>query len=106
VLLVGEMRDPESIQAALNISETGHLVLATLHTNDAAQAVNRIIDVFTGDEQAQIRVQVASALIGVVAQTPAPEARRGSDRRVRGAPRVTRGAQPDPRGQGRTARQT
>jgi twitching motility protein PilT len=72
VLLVGEMRDAESIEAALNISETGHLVLATLHTNDAAQAVNRIIDVFPADSQAQIRVQLASALVGVVAQRLLP----------------------------------
>jgi twitching motility protein PilT len=72
VLLVGEMRDAESIEAALNISETGHLVLATLHTNDAAQAVNRIIDVFSADSQAQIRVQLASALVGVVAQRLLP----------------------------------
>ena len=72
VLLIGEMRDAESIEAALNISETGHLVLATLHTNDAAQAVNRIIDVFTAEQQAQIRVQLASALVGVVAQRLLP----------------------------------
>jgi twitching motility protein PilT len=72
VLLVGEMRDAESIETALNISETGHLVLATLHTNDAAQAVNRIIDVFPADSQAQIRVQLASALVGVVAQRLLP----------------------------------
>jgi twitching motility protein PilT len=72
VLLVGEMRDAESIEAALNISETGHLVLATLHTNDAAQTVNRIIDVFSAESQAQIRVQLASALVGVVAQRLLP----------------------------------
>ncbi|MGH7293004.1 MAG: type IV pilus twitching motility protein PilT, partial [Myxococcota bacterium] len=54
VLLVGEMRDPESIQTALTISETGHLVLATLHTNDCAQAVDRIIDVFPTERQSQI----------------------------------------------------
>jgi twitching motility protein PilT len=72
VLLVGEMRDAISIQAALNISETGHLVLATLHTNDAAQAINRIIDVFPSDSQTQVRVQLASALVGVVAQQLLP----------------------------------
>jgi twitching motility protein PilT len=72
VLLIGEMRDAESIQAALNISETGHLVLATLHTNDAAQAVNRIIDVFPAENQAQIRVQLASSLVGVIAQRLLP----------------------------------
>ncbi len=68
VLLVGEMRDPESIQTTLSIAETGHLVLATLHTNDAAQAVDRIIDIFDADRQAQIRVQLAATLVGVVAQ--------------------------------------
>ncbi|MCU1458448.1 MAG: type pilus assembly protein PilT [Actinomycetia bacterium] len=72
VLLVGEMRDMESIQAALNIAETGHLVLATLHTNDAAQAVNRIVDVFPPESQAQIRVQVAASLVGVIAQRLLP----------------------------------
>jgi len=68
VLLVGEMRDPESIQTTLSIAETGHLVLATLHTNDAAQAVDRIIDIFDADRQAQIRVQLAATLVAVVAQ--------------------------------------
>ncbi len=64
VVLVGEMRDPETIQAALTIAETGHLVFATLHTNDAGQALDRIIDVFPGDRQAQIRVQLAGSLAG------------------------------------------
>ena len=68
VLLVGEMRDPESIQTTLSIAETGHLVLATLHTNDAAQAVDRIIDIFDAERQSQIRVQLAATLVGVVAQ--------------------------------------
>ena len=68
VLLVGEMRDAESIQTTLSIAETGHLVLATLHTNDAAQAVDRIIDIFDADRQSQIRVQLAATLVGVVAQ--------------------------------------
>ena len=68
VLLVGEMRDTESIETALTISETGHLVLATLHTNDSAQAIDRIVDVFPAERQSQIRVQFGSALLGVVAQ--------------------------------------
>ncbi len=68
VLLVGEMRDPESIQTALTISETGHLVLATLHTNDCAQAIDRVIDVFPSERQSQIQLQLSSALLGVVAQ--------------------------------------
>jgi twitching motility protein PilT len=72
VLLIGEMRDLETIQTALTIAETGHLVFATLHTNDTAQAVDRIVDVFPGDQQAQIRVQLANALAGIVYQRLLP----------------------------------
>lgn len=72
VLLVGEMRDPESIQTALSISETGHLVLATLHTNDSPQAIDRIIDVFSAEQQGQIRTQLGATLLGVVAQRLLP----------------------------------
>jgi twitching motility protein PilT len=72
VLLIGEMRDLESIQIALTMAETGHLVFATLHTNDAAQAVDRIIDVFPGDRQDQIRVQLGASLAAVVAQRLVP----------------------------------
>jgi twitching motility protein PilT len=72
VLLVGEMRDLESIQFALSLAETGHLVFATLHTNDSAQALDRIVDVFGADKQAQIRVQLASALTGIVYQRLVP----------------------------------
>ena len=72
VLLVGEMRDLESIRFALTIAETGHLVLATLHTNDTAQSLSRMIDVFPGDQQAQIRVQLAAALTAVVYQRLVP----------------------------------
>lgn len=72
VVLVGEMRDPESIAATLTIAETGHLVFATLHTNDASTALDRIVDVFPTDRQAQIRVQLASSLVGVVAQRLVP----------------------------------
>jgi twitching motility protein PilT len=72
VLLVGEMRDVESIETTLTIAETGHLVLATLHTNDAAQAVDRVIDVFPGERQPQVRSQLASGLLGVVAQRLLP----------------------------------
>jgi twitching motility protein PilT len=72
VLLVGEMRDPESISIALTIAETGHLVLSTLHTNDTAQAVDRIVDVFPGERQAQVRVQLAGSLTAVVAQRLVP----------------------------------
>jgi twitching motility protein PilT len=68
VLLVGEMRDLESIQLALTLAETGHLVFSTLHTNDAAQAIDRIIDVFPAWRQDQIRVQLGSSLNAVIAQ--------------------------------------
>lgn len=68
ILLVGEMRDPESIQTALTIAETGHLVLATLHTNDTGQALDRIVDVFPADRRPQIQVQLAATLTGVIYQ--------------------------------------
>lgn len=68
VILVGEMRDPESIAFALTLAETGHLVFSTLHTNDTAQALDRIIDVFPPERQEQIRVQIAGALSAIIAQ--------------------------------------
>ncbi len=75
VILVGEMRDLETMAAALTIAETGHLVLATLHTNSAAESVNRIIDAFPSHQQSQIRAQLAFVLEGVVTQTLLPKAR-------------------------------
>jgi twitching motility protein PilT len=72
VLLIGEMRDLETIQAALTIAETGHLAFATLHTNSAAEAVNRIIDVFPSHQQSQVRAQLAFVLEGIVTQTLLP----------------------------------
>ena len=72
VLLVGEMRDLESIRFALTIAETGHLVFATLHTNDVAQALDRIVDVFPHDQQQQIRVQLANTLSGICYQRLLP----------------------------------
>jgi twitching motility protein PilT len=72
VLLVGELRDLESIRVALTIAETGHLVFATLHTNDAAQSLSRLIDVFPSEQQAQIQVQLAAALSCVVYQRLIP----------------------------------
>ncbi|MFC1501182.1 type IV pilus twitching motility protein PilT [Elusimicrobiota bacterium] len=72
VVLIGEMRDLETISAALTIAETGHLVFATLHTSDAPQTVDRIIDVFPPHQQQQIRVQLASTLKGVVSQALIP----------------------------------
>ncbi len=75
VILVGEMRDLETISAALTIAETGHLALATLHTNSAAESINRIIDVFPSTQQSQVRAQLAFVLEGVVTQTLLPKAR-------------------------------
>ena len=72
VVLVGEMRDFETMAAAMTIAETGHLVFATLHTNSAAQTVNRIIDVFPENQQQQVRTQLASSLEGVVSQRLIP----------------------------------
>ena len=69
IILVGELRDLETISVALTAAETGHLVFATLHTQDAAQTVDRIVDVFPADQQAQVRVQLAGVLQGVVCQT-------------------------------------
>ncbi|MDP5274300.1 type IV pilus twitching motility protein PilT [Chengkuizengella axinellae] len=68
VLLVGEMRDPETISTAITAAETGHLVLATLHTIDAMQTIDRIVDSFPGSQQAQIRIQLSLVLEGVVSQ--------------------------------------
>jgi len=72
VVLLGEMRDPESIAAALTIAETGHLVLATLHTNDTAQALDRIVDVFPAAQQPQIRLQLTHTLLGILNQQLVP----------------------------------
>ena len=74
VVLIGEMRDHETIEAALRIAETGHLTFATLHTNSAAQTINRIIDVFPAHQQSQIRVQLSFVLEGILCQTLLPRA--------------------------------
>ena len=78
VILVGEMRDPETMATALTAAETGHLVLSTLHTNDASQAISRILDSFPAGNQPQIRQQLSLALLAVVAQQliPAPDGAR------------------------------
>ncbi len=73
VVLVGEMRDLETIAAALTIAETGHLTFATLHTNSCAQTMNRIIDVFPTNQQTQVRAQLALVLEGVLSQTLIPK---------------------------------
>jgi twitching motility protein PilT len=80
-ILIGEMRDLETISAALTIAETGHLVLATLHTNSAAESINRMIDAFPAHQQAQVRAQLAFVLEGVVTQTLVPKA-KGKGRAV------------------------
>jgi twitching motility protein PilT len=72
VILVGEMRDLETIESALNIAETGHLVLATLHTSDAVQSVNRITDVFPAHQQQQVRIQLSFVLLAIFAQQLIP----------------------------------
>jgi twitching motility protein PilT len=73
VVLIGEMRDLETIEAALTVSETGHLTLATLHTNSAVQTINRVVDVFPPHQQEQIRVQLSFVLEGILAQQLIPK---------------------------------
>lgn len=74
VVLVGEMRDLETIESALRIAETGHLTFATLHTNSAVSTINRIIDVFPSMQQAQVRAQLSLTLEGILCQTLLPKA--------------------------------
>lgn len=77
VVLVGEMRDPETMAAAITIAETGHLVFSTLHTNSAAQSIDRIIDSFPSGQQDQIKTQLASTLKGIVSQRLLPQLNGG-----------------------------
>ncbi|MFA6520560.1 MAG: PilT/PilU family type 4a pilus ATPase [Candidatus Paceibacterota bacterium] len=72
VIMIGEMRTPETISTAVTAAETGHLVLSTLHTNNASQTIDRIIDSFPGDQQDQIRAQLASSLLGIFSQRLIP----------------------------------
>jgi len=74
VILIGEMRDLETISSALTAAETGHLVIATLHTNDAIQTVDRIVDVFPSHQQQQIRIQLALSMLAVISQRLLPRA--------------------------------
>ena len=74
IILIGEMRDLETIETALVVAETGHLVLATLHTSDAVQTANRIVDVFPAHQQNQVRVQLSMELLGVLSQQLVPKA--------------------------------
>jgi len=73
VILIGEMRDKETIAAAITAAETGHIVFGTLHTNSAAQTINRIVNVFPAEEQEQIRTQLSMALLAVIAQVLVPK---------------------------------
>jgi twitching motility protein PilT len=77
VIMVGEMRDLETISTTITAAETGHLVFATLHTNSAAQTIHRIVDVFPADQQNQIRFQLAGSLLGIVAQRLVPRIKGG-----------------------------
>ncbi|MCX6720934.1 MAG: type IV pilus twitching motility protein PilT [Candidatus Staskawiczbacteria bacterium] len=77
VIMVGEMRDLETISTTITAAETGHLVFATLHTNSAAQTIHRIVDVFPAEQQAQIRFQLSSSLLGIVSQRLIPRIKGG-----------------------------
>ncbi|MCH2188842.1 PilT/PilU family type 4a pilus ATPase, partial [Candidatus Gracilibacteria bacterium] len=68
VIMIGEMRDTETIQSAIRLAETGHLVISTLHTNDSVQTIDRIVDIFPGPQQTQVRMQLSQSLIGILAQ--------------------------------------
>ena len=97
VILVGEMRDAETMATALTAAETGHLVLSTLHTNDAIQAVSRILDSFPTANQPQIRQQLSLALAAIIAQQLVPGSRRHlAMARHRDHDRDRRGARADP----------
>ncbi len=80
VIMIWEMRDPETIKAAITLAETGHLVFSTLHTNDTVQSIDRIVDIFPAGQQDQIRMQLAMSLIWILAQRLVP--RNGKDERV------------------------
>jgi len=75
VIMVGEMRDPETIAIAISAAETGHLVFATLHTNSASQTIHRIVDSFDGPSQRQVRAQLSSSLLGIISQRLIPKIR-------------------------------
>lgn len=73
VVLIGEMRDPETMQAAITLAETGHVVFSTLHTNSASQSIDRIVDSFPSDQRSQIRIQLAAMLKGIISQRLVPK---------------------------------
>jgi twitching motility protein PilT len=72
VVLIGEMRDPDTMQAAITLAETGHVVFSTLHTNSAAQSIDRIVDAFPADQRPQVRIQLAATLKGIISQRLLP----------------------------------
>ena len=106
VILVGEMRDLETIQTALTAAETGHLVFATLHTQDAPQSIDRIIDVFPAHQQQQIRVQLAASLQGICTQQLLPHRRRQRPRASRPRCSSPRRRSATSSGRGRSTRST
>jgi twitching motility protein PilT len=77
VIMVGEMRDPETMAIAITAAETGHLVFATLHTNSASQSIHRVVDSFPPEQQAQVRAQLSGSLLGVISQRLLPRTRGG-----------------------------
>ena len=99
IVLVGEMRDLETVAIAIETAETGHLVFGTLHTNTAPSTVDRLIDQFPTDRQSQVRVMLSESLKGVVAQTLLKQEGRRAGGGARDPRRDPRGGQPDPRGQ-------
>jgi twitching motility protein PilT len=78
VIMIGEMRDLDTISTAITLAETGHLILATLHTNSAAHSISRIIDVFPAEQQQQVRIQLSSVLVGVIVQELIPRRDKNS----------------------------
>ena len=100
IVLIGEMRDLETVEAALRIAETGHLTFGTLHTNSAAQTINRIIDVFPSHQQSQIRTQLSLVLEGIVCQALLPKTRRRPRLLAGDHGPDARHPEPDSRGQG------
>ena len=99
IVLIGEMRDLETVEAALRIAETGHLTFGTLHTNSAAQTINRIIDIFPAHQQSQIRTQLSLVLEGIVCQALLPKIGGGRVVALEIMVPTPAHPEPDPRGQ-------
>jgi twitching motility protein PilT len=101
VILVGEMRDLETIRLALTAAETGHLVFGTLHTSSAAKTIDRVVDVFPAQEKEMVRSMLSESLRAVISQTLLKRVGGGRDCRARNHDRHAGDPQPDPRGQDR-----